>query len=161
MWKTLVTVTAALAISGLPFANAQPSPGDRFASWRPSAEDIAALTDARIAALKAGLKLTPTQERYWPAVELAIRELAKERIERKSALRREEAVDPVQQLRRRADAMAGIAAAVKKLADSAEPLYLSLDDAQKRRLSVLMPHAGMDRMAILWRLRQVWADSPR
>jgi zinc resistance-associated protein len=157
MWRTFVAATLALAISGL--SHAQPRPDDRFADWRPSAEDMAALTDARIAALKAGLKLTPTQERHWPAVELAIREFAKERIERRGALRREGPIDPVERMRRRADAMAGIAAALKKLADSVEPLYLSLDDVQKLRLRVLM--LGRDRMAVLWRLRDAWTDLPR
>ena len=44
-----------------------------------SAEDFAAFTDARIAALKAGLRLTPAQEKNWPALETALREQAKER----------------------------------------------------------------------------------
>src|SRR5664279_1973976 len=44
-----------------------------------SADQIAAFTDARIAALKAGLKLTPAQEKNWPALESALREQAKTR----------------------------------------------------------------------------------
>jgi hypothetical protein len=47
-----------------------------------SAEDFAAFTDARIAALKAGLKLTPEQEKNWPALEAALRERAKARAAR-------------------------------------------------------------------------------
>jgi hypothetical protein len=34
------------------------------------------LTEAQIASLKSGLKLTPHQEKYWPAVEAALRRLA-------------------------------------------------------------------------------------
>ena len=45
-------------------------------------------TDARVAGLKAGLKLTAEQEKNWPAVETAIRDLAKERADR-MATRRE------------------------------------------------------------------------
>ena len=41
-----------------------------------------AFTDARVAGLKAGLKLTAEQEKNWPAVETAIRDLAKERADR-------------------------------------------------------------------------------
>ena len=40
-----------------------------------SQEDRAAFQDARVAALKAGLKLTPAQEKAWPAVEGALRDL--------------------------------------------------------------------------------------
>ena len=43
---------------------------DRF-----SPEDREPFADARIAALRAGLKLTPDQEKLWPAVEDAIRGL--------------------------------------------------------------------------------------
>ena len=40
-------------------------------------------------------------------------------------------------LRDRADNMAATAAAMKKIADAADPLYKTLDDGQKRRLAVL------------------------
>ena len=45
--------------------------------------------------------------------------------------------DPVTRLRERADTMATSAAAMKKIADAADPLYKTLDDGQKRRLAVL------------------------
>jgi hypothetical protein len=38
-----------------------------------------AFTDARIAALKTALRLTPEQEKNWPAVEQALRDISKER----------------------------------------------------------------------------------
>ncbi len=84
MMKTFLAGTAALAIAGATFAIAQPdsfaaqSGGEfqRVQHWRPSAEDIAAFGDARIAALHAGLKLTAEQEKNWPAVEGALRDLA-------------------------------------------------------------------------------------
>ena len=40
-------------------------------------------------------------------------------------------------LRERADTMATSAAAMKKIADAADPLYKTLDDGQKRRLALL------------------------
>ena len=40
-------------------------------------------------------------------------------------------------LRERADNMAASAAAMKKIADAADPLYKTLDDGQKRRLAIL------------------------
>ena len=45
-------------------------------------------------------------------------------------------------LRERADNMAATAAALKKIADAADPLYKTLDDGQKRRLAVLTHHGG-------------------
>jgi hypothetical protein len=50
-------------------------------------------------------------------------------------------VDPIQRLRQRADMMTESAAGLKKLADASEPLYKSLDDAQKRRLTILTRQA--------------------
>jgi len=147
MWKMVLTGATALAIAGGTLAYAQQGPAPRGPHWRPSPEDRAAFTDARIAALHAGLKLTPEQEKNWPAVESALRDLAKLRQERFAA--RAQAAspqDPIERLNLMADAMQARAAALKKLADAAGPLYRSLDDAQKRRFvllaRLLRPHEG-------------------
>lgn len=113
--------------------------GERGAQLTP--DDRQALVDARIAALRTGLKLTPDQEKNWPAVENALRDLAKQRTARAEARRdsrekRAEA-DPIERLRTRADVMGERALGLKRLADAAEPLYRSLDEGQKRRLRVL------------------------
>lgn len=119
---------------------------------RLSPEDRAALMDARIAAVHAGLKLTPDQEKLWPPVETAVRDFAKMRIDRMTARMKahEQAQDraqdqqtppdPVARLRQRADDMATTSAALKKIADAADPLYKTLDDGQKRRLALLTHH---------------------
>src|SRR6476660_3377729 len=71
--------------------------------WQPSAEDISAFTDARIAALKAGLRLTPDQEKNWPAFESAVRDMAKARAERWAMHQEEQpSADPVDWLEQRA-----------------------------------------------------------
>jgi len=49
---------------------------------RMSADDRAAMADAKIAAVHAGLKLTDDQEKLWPPVENAVRDLVKIRIDR-------------------------------------------------------------------------------
>ncbi len=41
------------------------------------AADRAAMLDAELAGLKAGLKLNPDQEKLWPSFEAAIRDAAK------------------------------------------------------------------------------------
>ena len=50
-----------------------------------SKEDRAAFADARIAALHAGLRLTPDQEKLWPPVVAAIRDLSGVRGEQREA----------------------------------------------------------------------------
>jgi hypothetical protein len=119
-----------------------------FGQMRMNPEDRAAFADARIAAVHAGLKLTADQEKLWPPVETAVREFAKLRIDRANARMnapqndsQDKPDDPVARLRERADNMATSAAAMKKIADAADPLYKTLDDSQKRRLAILT-HMG-------------------
>ena len=101
-----------------------------------SPEDRAAFAEARIAAIHAGLKLTPDQEKLWPPVESAVRDFAKMRIDRANARLKAESgdqqgqqkdEDPIVRLRAHADLMAATAAALKKIADAADPLYKTLD----------------------------------
>src|ERR1700676_1024128 len=51
-----------------------------------TAEEINAAVEGRLAALHAALKLTPDQEKSWPAFEQASRDLAKLQVERMSHL---------------------------------------------------------------------------
>jgi hypothetical protein len=140
MWKPILAGTAALAIAGtsLVYAQQHPHGPDAGAHWRPSQEDIAAFTDARIAGLKAGLKLNADQEKNWPNYESALREFAKSRAERANARGNEQRpADPVERLRRQGDALSTAGASLKRLADAQEPLYKSLDEAQKHRFQAL------------------------
>ncbi len=163
MWKPVVVATAALAIAGSSIVYAQQrfgGPGGygdgspRFEQrHRMSVEDMAAFTDARIAALKAGLQLTPDQAKNWPAFEQALRDMAQLHIERRQA--REAAASqqtqpsatPFDRLAQRADNMAKKSAAYKRIADTGTPLYQSLTDAQKHRFTMLArmlkPHHHM------------------
>jgi zinc resistance-associated protein len=111
---------------------------------RLSADDMRAFADARIAALHAGLALRPDQEKNWPPLEQALRAAAKDRIDRIQARRAAERdgakpaeMDPVERLKRRADALSRRGATLKQIADTAAPLYQSLDDAQKNRFRML------------------------
>ena len=136
MWKPVVASIAMLSMAGSTIAYAQQSPhGDRA---RMTADDKAAITDARIAARKAALKLTPDQEKHWPALEQALREISKQRTARREMRRTiERRGDALQHLRDRADALSTRAAELRRLADAAQPLYQSLDQAQKRRFDVI------------------------
>lgn len=130
------------------------SPGDREA-----------FADARIAALKAGLKLTPDQDKLWPPVEDALRGLAKQRAEARTArrerwasMRDDSRADIPGQLRFMADRQAASADALRRLADASAPLYGSLDEGQRRRMQVLArfmgPGAGMHRGGHEGRMRR-------
>jgi zinc resistance-associated protein len=157
MKKTIAAGTIALMLAGAGVALAQSAPPrEGMRMTRPSAEDVAAFTDARIAALKAGLKLTAEQEKSWPAVETALRDLAKQRAERSNAMAQrhearrgndsaaQPAPDAIARMREGADAMTQRAANLKKLADASEPLYKSLDEAQKHRFAALIRMGGRD-----------------
>jgi hypothetical protein len=153
MRKFTIAGIAALAIAGTTAVYAQHRSWfhEHMQHFRMSPEDRAAFADARIAAVHAGLKLNPDQEKLWPPVESAVRELSKLRIDRANARMNakpddtqdtQKPDDPVARLRERADHMATTAAALKKIADAADPLYKTLDEGQKRRLAVLTHKAG-------------------
>ena len=149
MLKPMVAVTAVLAIAGSSIAYAQQrrggpdSDGSSRFQWhyRLSVDDIKAFADARIAALKAGLQLTPDQDRNWPPFEQALRELTKLRVDRIQARhangQQQPQTDPIDRLQRRADAMSKFGVALKHVADAGAPLYQSLSDAQKNRFAML------------------------
>ena len=151
MFKPMIAATALLTIVGSSTVYAQQcGHGDaRFEQQcRPSADDLKAFTDARIAALRAGLQLTPEQEKNWPPFEQAVRDLAKLRVERMQAREaggeQQPSTNPFDRLQHRADAMTQLSAALKGVANAGEPLYQSLNDAQKRLFTflahVLRPH---------------------
>jgi len=147
MRKFTIAAVAVLAIAGSTAVYAQHRHWS-YGHMRMNPEDRAAFADARIAAVHAGLKLSADQEKLWPPVEAAVKEFAKLRIDRANARMNppqddasQKPDDPVARLRERADTMATSAAAMRKIADAADPLYKTLDDGQKRRLAVLT-HMG-------------------
>jgi hypothetical protein len=151
MRKVLFAGVAILAIAGSTAVYAQHHRPWFHGHMRMNPEDRAAFADARIAAVHAGLKLNPDQEKLWPPVEAAVKEFAKLRIDRANArmnARRDDARDaqkpddPVMRLRERAEAMGATATAMKKIAEAADPLYKTLDDGQKRRLAILTHMEG-------------------
>src|ERR1700682_5785838 len=87
MRKFTIAAIAALAIAGSTAVYAQHRPwfSEHMRHIRINPEDRAAFANARIAAVHAGLKLNADQEKLWPPVESAVRELAKLRIDRANA----------------------------------------------------------------------------
>jgi len=137
---------------------------ERMQNW---AVDHQALLDARLAGLKAGLKLTNDQEKLWPPFETAVGDAAKLRMEQiKSMIERMQkmqdmmegspgpAVSPVDRLAALGQRLSERGAAITKVAEAAKPLYASLDDSQKRLFVILgremfmmgRGHRGMEMM---------------
>lgn len=121
-----------------------------------SAEDFAAFSEIRIAALKSGLQLTAAQNKKWPALETALRDEARSHAARAAEAHEKAGMSPddhnvIERLRDRgkkleaeAAELAAIADEFKTLADAAGPLYDSLDDAQKRKFEPLLrKHVGL------------------
>lgn len=152
----LLAGVAALGLAGAAAArDARPDPfgprgegrdGGRWSAF--SKEDRAAFADARIAALHAGLRLTPDQEKLWPPVETAMRDLSRlKQDQREARAERGRMIDDAPgALRAMADAASARAEALRKLADASGPLYATLDQDQRRRALVLArpmrPHHG-------------------
>ena len=111
---------------------------ERTARNQLTAEQVTAKGDARIAGLKAALRLTSEQEQDWPGVERALHDVAKKRADRVIARRAERAQEkaPVafpDQLRRRADVLSERSANLKSVADAVQTLYGKLEERQKNR----------------------------
>ena len=166
MTRRILAPLAALAVCAFALA-AQAASDESSASvgmerMRDWAADHEALLDAKLAGLKAGLKLTADQEKLWPPFETAVRDAAKLRMEQMSSMiermqkMREmmmqgmghsgatngmaapgEAVSPVDRLEQAGRRLSERGAAITKVADAAKPLYASLDDSQKRRFALL------------------------
>jgi hypothetical protein len=139
----------------------EPSSSSTMGRMNRWAADQETLLDAKIAGFKAGLKLTPDQERLWAPFETAVRDADKMHIDQmksmmdrmqkmRSAMQQQqgkhemkdmsspdEAVSPVERLQAMAQQMSERGAAMMKVADAAKPLYASLDDAQKRLFALL------------------------
>ena len=136
----------ALVGSGVALAafngHAEQSPGNIPAGSEKhvfSPADHAAFLDAGIAALHAGLKLSPEQEKLWPAVETSLRTAANNAMARRQKLK--DAPVPaslVDRLRRRGENAVARGQNLEAIADAAAPLYATLSEDQKHRLPVLM-----------------------
>jgi Spy/CpxP family protein refolding chaperone len=114
MKKLVVVSVAAAALAGSVFAlGAAAAPADSSApagQMRDMAEGRAFMLDARLAGMKAALKLTPDQEKNWAPFEAAVRDAAKARMEERRAMREAmrsgERPSPIERMDRLADRLA-------------------------------------------------------
>ena len=84
----LAAMAALLAFPAVSLSAAAEST-DAAAQAKQASEDHATLVDAKIAALKTGLKLTTAQEKNWESLEKVLREVAATRSARKAEARQQ------------------------------------------------------------------------
>ncbi|MFT0891154.1 Spy/CpxP family protein refolding chaperone [Pseudochelatococcus sp. G4_1912] len=152
MKKIIIAASAAMLFVGVTPAISQMKTHDKASeesadaeqrsTSRFSAEDRAAFTAARIAAIKAGLELKPDQEQHWAALETAVRAMADERAEQWAERREKRGErtrpDALEMLSNMAENMRTRSDRLTKFVEAAKPLFDSLDDAQKRRFAILL-----------------------
>ena len=149
MLKTVVIGTTALFLAASSIANSQTS-SPPATPERLNATDRNTLTDMRVDLVKAALQLTPEQEKYWPAVETAIRAGAEDRKARIAKIQETVGIradqsrievmrnrDPIAFLQRRSQALAQRSADLDKLAEAWQPLYNTLSQEQRQRMAAL------------------------
>lgn len=140
----LASIAVAEAQSATPAASPAPSEASqwmqRFMDSRES------MLDARLAGLKAGLKLTDDQEKLWGPFEAAVRDFAHARMARmQSMMERMESDDeetgpppsPIDRIDRMATRLTDVGASLRKIADAGKPLYASFDEQQKHMFGFL------------------------
>jgi hypothetical protein len=124
VWKT--GLAGVIALAAIVPGSAQERTATRF---RPAAHSSPVLTAGQIHRVKAALRLTRVQEQYWPPIEAALREMARE-VSHKPALGESSAAAIDQ-------------AKVQRLASVAYPLLMSLDEVQKRDAMALVRAMGL------------------
>jgi hypothetical protein len=97
-------------------------------------KSYALLSDAQIAGIKERLKLSPSQESYWPAVENALRAVARKIHATKQANPNGAPIDPD-------------AEEVQQLKSAAMPLLFQLREDQKREVRMLAHLIGLEKVA--------------
>jgi hypothetical protein len=125
-------------IEGLKIASPPPqaAPKPKVVSKPPPQKPYALLSDAQIANIKERLKLSSSQESYWPAVETALRAVAR----KIHAARQADPngagaiIDPD-------------AEEVQQLKSAAMPLLIQLREDQKREVRTLARLIGLDKVA--------------
>ena len=141
----LILAAGAAAQTTAPAAPAASETSKVVQRW---VDDRTAMLDARLGGLKAGLQLTPDQEKLWGPFEAAVRDFAETRMSRmermmeqagndESADKAGPAPSPLDRLDRMATRLSDVGASLKKIADAGKPLYASLDDQQKRMFGFL------------------------
>ncbi|MBV9289786.1 MAG: Spy/CpxP family protein refolding chaperone [Hyphomicrobiales bacterium] len=131
---------SALALTGAAAPTDQTTTpnAERAQHW---AADREAVLDAKLTGMKAGLKLTPDQEKLWGPFETAVRDSQKDRLDEMQKMMEmrhgAERTSPVDLMDAWSNRLMQAATDMKKVVDAAKPLYASLDDTQKHTFATL------------------------
>jgi zinc resistance-associated protein len=143
-----VAVAVALLAVAAPAGFAQ----DRARAERAemTTNQISDRVDARIALLKADLRLTPDQDNNWANLAAVLHDIGMKSAERRMSLRDEpgkgeRSPDLADDMRRMADFHSERADELRKLADATQPFFSLLDDPQKRRFVSFLRQNDRDR----------------
>ncbi|MGA7070197.1 MAG: hypothetical protein WBZ30_02120 [Bradyrhizobium sp.] len=121
------------AVAGEPVAAPKPKP----VAKPPVQKSYTLLSDAQITGIKERLKLSPDQESYWPAVENALRAVARKIHATRQADPNGATVPPIDPE----------AAEVQQLKSAAMPLLFQLREDQKREVRSLARLIGLEKVA--------------
>jgi hypothetical protein len=127
-------------IEGLKVDNPAPQPAPpkpKAVAKPPVQKSYALLSDAQIAGIKERLKLSPSQESYWPAVENALRVVARKIHTARQGDPANPAVPPIDPE----------AEEVQQLKSAAMPLLFQLREDQKREVRSLARLIGLEKVA--------------
>jgi hypothetical protein len=142
MWKAALAGAMALAVTGTSFAFAGNITDGSAGHYSLQSRADAGL-DIKLARAKAALQLTPEQQRHWPRVESALREI----VAKQGRVQEASAGGIVSRTYARASDFVLNTSAMKRLESAARPLLDSLSESQKR-VAVRMAHAmGLGKIA--------------
>ncbi len=112
----------------------QPAARPKPAAKNNDHKNYTLLSDAQISAIKGRLNLTPSQEAYWPDIELALRAIARKMHASKPAAGNAPPIDPD-------------STEVQQLKSAAMPLLFQLREDQKREVRALARIIGLEKVA--------------
>ena len=115
---------------------------------RPTINQLVAQDEARIAQLKASLRINKDQESDWSRLEAALKDISKKRAERRLALmdewdkrdadKEKKPFTHAEALRKHADALDLRASELRALADAAEPISEKFDTRQRAQVDQII-----------------------
>ena len=139
MWKAAFAGAVALVITASTGAFAE-TPAIQ-ANYRVASQASGQL-ESGIARFKSALRLTPDQEKHWPRVESALRDIARNSDQSDNDQR-----GMLRRIGSRATEMVLSAAAMKRLVSAAQPLMKTLDVEQKSKAMQLARAMGFGSVA--------------
>jgi hypothetical protein len=141
MWKAALVGALALTATGS-FVSAQELATNSIQRYTVQSHGNGEV-ESKIAQAKASLRLTPEQERHWPRVEVALRDVAV----RQNNVEEASAGGFVQKVKARAGEIMLNASSIKRLVSAAQPLIKSLNEDQKRQALAMARQMGLSRVA--------------